>query len=265
MNALVKEPAQMTSLSERQLVLPSSVNSGLPEASFKATRHQQAERSFLWKCAQAIARILTTSLFDLKVYGLENIPAHGGALIVSNHQSYLDPVVLGARLRRPLSYIAKEELFEVTPAFTWMLRSLGAFPVHQGHADVHALKESIERLHEGYLLNIYPEGARTPNGKIGKLEKGIALIDRRAHVPVSPAVIVGAFEAWPIYRKFPKPWPIRVQFGPPMDLADMKSPEILATVDRTLRKMFDDLRARPPTTASGAATTFFGGKGSRHP
>jgi 1-acyl-sn-glycerol-3-phosphate acyltransferase len=254
----------MTILSERQLVSPLSANPGLRGASPTTNHHQQAERLFLWKCAQAIARILTTSLFDLKVYGLENIPAHGGALIVSNHQSYLDPIVLGARLRRPLSYIAKEELFEVTPAFTWMLRSLGAFPVHQGHADVHALKESIERLHEGYLLNIFPEGERTPDGKIGKIEKGIALIDRRAHVPVVPAVIVGAFEAWPINRRFPKPWPIRVQFGAPMDLADMKSPEILVTIDRTLRKMFDELRAGPPLTASGEST-FLGGNGSRHP
>jgi 1-acyl-sn-glycerol-3-phosphate acyltransferase len=236
--------------SERQLALPSSTRRRRRDASFTRTDLQASQRSLLWKYLQVIARVLTTTLFDLKVYGLENIPKHHGALIVSNHQSYLDPVVLGARLRRPLGYIAKEELFEVNPAFTWLLRSLGAFPVRQGRADLHALKESIERLHEGYLLNIYPEGARTPDGKIGKIEKGIALINRRAHVPIIPAVIVGSFEAWPIYRRFPQPRPIRVHFGPPMELTDMTSPEILATIDRTLRKMFDGLSAGPPAPTS---------------
>jgi 1-acyl-sn-glycerol-3-phosphate acyltransferase len=198
-----------------------------------------------WKSCQVIARILTTSLFDLKVHGLENIPKQGGAMIVSNHQSYLDPIVLGTRLCRPLSYMAKEELFEVAPAFTWLLRQLGAFPVHQGkkNGDVHALKESIERLREGSLLNIYPEGSRTYDGKIGKIEKGFALIDRRSHVPVIPAVIVGGFAAWPIHRTFPQPGPIYVQFGPPMQLANLAPREIVMAVDLTLRKMFNELYA----------------------
>jgi 1-acyl-sn-glycerol-3-phosphate acyltransferase len=80
------------------------------------------------------------------------------------------------------------------------------------------------------------------NGEIGRMEKGVALIDRRAHVPVIPAVIVGAFEAWPWNQDFPQTGCVRVRFGPAMNLADMKSEEILATIDRTLRKMFDELR-----------------------
>jgi 1-acyl-sn-glycerol-3-phosphate acyltransferase len=232
----------MAILPENPFVMPASAASRQGEAVAARADVRAAERLLLWKSLQAIARILTTTLFDLKVFGLENIPKRGGALVVSNHQSYLDPVVLGARLQRPLSYFAKEELFAVTPACTWLLRSLGAFPVHQGHADVHALKESIQRLQEGYLLNIYPEGARTPDGKIGKIEKGIALIERRAHVPVIPTVIVGAFEAWPIHRRFPRSWPIYVQFGPPMDLAGMRSDEILAAIERKLIQMLDDLR-----------------------
>lgn len=203
-----------------------------------------SEHMLLWKLLQVVTRILTTSMFELKVFGLENIPSHGGALIVSNHQSYLDPVLLGARLARPLSYIAKEELFSVTPAFTWLLRSLGAFPVHQGHGDLHALKESIQRLHEGHLLNIYPEGQRTLNGEIGKIEKGISLIERRTHVPIIPAAIVGAFEAWPISRSIPRAFPVRVQFGTPMNLAGMSSEEILTTIDHTLHRMFNELRGR---------------------
>jgi 1-acyl-sn-glycerol-3-phosphate acyltransferase len=199
------------------------------------------QRQLVWKSLQSLARILGTVLFDLKVDGLEHIPASGGAIIACNHQSYLDPILMNVRLRRPLSYIAKAELFE-TPFMNWLLREVGAFPVHQGAGDVAAVRQSIQRLREGWLLNIFPEGARTPNGEIGPMERGIALIDRRAHVPVIPAVIVGTFEAWPLFRRFPKTGPVRIRFGPAMNLADMNSQQIVATVDSTLRTMFDQLR-----------------------
>jgi 1-acyl-sn-glycerol-3-phosphate acyltransferase len=235
--------------------LPPSVTAAPPiaiQAHPLQAEIKAAERPLIWKTLQVVARLLTTWLFDLKIYGLEYIPEYGGALIVSNHQSYLDPIVLGTRLRRPLSYVAKEELFHITPSFTWLLRALGAFPVRMGYADVRAVKESIDRLHSGFLLNIYPEGARTPDGKIGKLERGVALIERRARVPIIPAVIVGAFEAWPLFRTLPRPWPVRVQFGPPMEIADLPPAEMVAEIDRTLRRMFDELRTRPIEPSAAA-------------
>jgi 1-acyl-sn-glycerol-3-phosphate acyltransferase len=199
------------------------------------------ERWLVWKTVQTGARVLGTVLFDLKVYGLHHIPRHGGALIASNHQSYLDPILYNTHLRRPLCYLAKAELFEGNGFLAWLLRSVGAFPVRQGCGDVTAVRQSIQRLREGYLLNIYPEGSRTLDGRIGRIEKGIALIDRRAHVPVIPAVIVGAYEAWPWNRSYPKPWPIRIHFGSPMELANLGSDEIVTTVDHTLKSMFDEL------------------------
>src|SRR5438034_10276102 len=130
-------------------------------------------RSLPWRYLQILARVLTTVLFDLRVYGRRNVPLTGGVLIVSNHQSYLDPVLLAVRLKRPLNYIAKSELFENRWA-DFMLRAVNAFPVHQGAGDVHAVKETIHRLEAGHLLNIYPEGSRTPDGEIGELQKGVA-------------------------------------------------------------------------------------------
>src|SRR5580698_9905968 len=70
------------------------------------------ERTLRWKCLQVVVRILATLLFDLKVYGRHNVPARGGALIVSNHQGNLDAVLLAVRLDRPLNFIAKSELFQ---------------------------------------------------------------------------------------------------------------------------------------------------------
>jgi 1-acyl-sn-glycerol-3-phosphate acyltransferase len=199
------------------------------------------ERWLVLKSLQSLARILSTVLFDLKVEGLQHIPARGGAIIACNHQSFLDPILMNVRLRRPLSYIAKAELFE-NAFMNALLRSVGAFPVHQGNGDVGAVRQSIRRLREGWLLNIYPEGARSEDGEIGRMERGIALIDRRAHVPVIPAVIVGTFEAWPLQRRFPRPWPVRIRFGPAMNLADQNAQQIVATVERTLRDMFDEMR-----------------------
>jgi 1-acyl-sn-glycerol-3-phosphate acyltransferase len=206
-------------------------------------KEASTERLLIWKSLQAIARILTTVLFDLKVYGRQNVPRRGGVLIVSNHQGYLDAVVLAVRLDRPLNYLAKSELFE-SRWFSWLLRMLNAFPVRLGHRDVAAVRETIRRLQEGHVLNFYPEGTRTPDGQIKHLEKGVALIVRRAAVPVVPAVIVGSFEAWPAHRKMFRPWPVRVQFGPPMDLAELGEKEIVARIDRTLRAMFQELRER---------------------
>lgn len=197
----------------------------------------------VWKFLQAISRVATTLAFDLKVYGAHRVPQEGGVLLVSNHQSYLDPVLLGVRLHRPLSYMAKSELFKHR-AFAWLIRSLGAFPVKQGAGDVGAMKETIARLQEGRALNIFPEGSRTEDGELMPIEKGIGLVIRKAKVPVVPVVIHGSFRAWPRKHKLPRPYPIRILYGHPLDLASMDREQIMATIDRRFHEMFAELRER---------------------
>lgn len=181
--------------------------------------------------------------FDLKVYGIENLPKRGGILIVSNHQSYLDPVLLAVKLPRPLSFLAKSELF-VNPVLRWLITSLGAFPVRQGEGDIGAVKETIRRLQEGHALNVYPEGTRTQTGEIMAMQAGVGLIARRAGVPVVPAVIDGSYDAWPKMTKIFRPHPVRVMYGPSMDLAGLKAQQIVRRIDTTLRSMFAELRER---------------------
>lgn len=165
-------------------------------------------------------------------------------LIVSNHQSALDPVLLCVQLRRPLHYIAKSELFKNRIA-AWFLRWVNAFPVRQGAGDVGAIRQTILRLKSGHLMNIFPEGARTPDGQIHQLQKGVALIIKRSGVAVIPAVIVGAYEAWPIHRRFPRMWPVRIRFGHPIDLSGMQTDEeITEAIERRLRRMFDLIERR---------------------
>jgi 1-acyl-sn-glycerol-3-phosphate acyltransferase len=195
----------------------------------------------LWKLAQSFCRICTTCFFDLKVFGHRHVPHEGGVLLVANHQSYLDPVLLGARLSRPLNYIAKAELFE-NPRAARLLYWLNGYPVHQGTADLHAVRETIIRLRSGRALVIFPEGSRTPDGKMLPIERGVALVVRRAKVPVVPVVIDGSFEAWPIDQTLFRSGNIRLWFGPPMQLANLSEAEIVGIIGNTLREMLDTLR-----------------------
>ena len=114
-------------------------------------------------------------------------------------------------------------------------------------------KETIRRLQQGHIVNLYPEGKRTPDGRIQPLQRGVALIIKRANVPVIPAAIIGAYEAWPIHGRFPRPAPVRIRLGAPMDLATLQSDDqIIAAIDSELRRMLQQMNRRfaPPATAS---------------
>lgn len=200
----------------------------------------------LYRLGRCLCRPWADLWFDLKAYGVENIPRHGGVLVVSNHQSYLDPVLLTVKVSRPFSYMAKSELFE-NPFFSWLIRSLNAFPVRQGEGDVGAVKETIRRLQEGHALILYPEGTRTLTGEIGPMQPGVGLIVRRAGVPVVPAVIDGSFDAWrPKRDKIFRPHPVRVMYGRPLDVKGLKANQIVQKIDTTLHGLLRDLRRREP-------------------
>lgn len=201
-------------------------------------------RTWVYGMAQGLLRLLAISLFRLRTHGVKNIPRHGGVLIVSNHQSYLDPAVLGVKVKRPMSFMAKSELF-VNKFFRGMIESVNAFPVRQGDGDIGAVRETINRLQEGHVLVMFPEGGRTMNGEIEKMEGGMGLIIRRAGptVRVVPAAIYGAYQAWPRQSKLPHPAPIRVKYGAAMDLSSKRAAEIVKILDAEIHRLFEELRA----------------------
>jgi 1-acyl-sn-glycerol-3-phosphate acyltransferase len=219
---------------------------GGPAAAPAGARPPRAEPidrpNWVWKMCQLLVRVFASVVFDLKVYGVRNIPRSGGVLIVSNHQSLLDPPLLGARLPRPMSYMAKSELFR-NKAFAWLIRSLGAFPVKQGAGDVGAIKETVNRLQEGRVLNIFPEGSRTENGDVLPMQPGVGLVVRRAGVPIVPAAICGSYEAWPKGAKSFRRHPVRIVYGPPIDVTGMKADAVVKLIDRSIRTLFDRLRS----------------------
>jgi len=180
-----------------------------------------------------LCQVFCVTLFRIRVYGTKNVPDSGGAVVASNHQSYLDPVLIGVGLSRPINSMARESLFR-NFLFRWLIRSLYAFPVRRGEMDVGAMKEAIRRVKADGLMLLFPEGTRTWDGNIGEVKRGIGLISRRARAPVVPAVIHGAFEAWPRRRKLFRPHEIKVAFGKPISVSeqDELSEDRLAAVIR---------------------------------
>ncbi len=186
-------------------------------------------------------RIAATVFWDLKVYNADNVPNTGGVLLLSNHLSFLDPACIGVQLRRPASYLAKSELFEV-PVFGSVIPRLNAFPVRQGTGDIGAVRETIKRLKEGRVLTVFPEGARSLTGELQPLQGGFTLIVRKAGVPIVPVAIDGSYQAWPRGAPFPRTHPVRVKFGQPLHVAEMKPAEIVKTVESAITGLIADLR-----------------------
>jgi 1-acyl-sn-glycerol-3-phosphate acyltransferase len=196
---------------------------------------------WIWGPCHSICRITCSVWFDFKAHGIKNVPKKGGALLICNHQSFLDPAFLGVQLPRQISFMAKMELFET---FFWgrLIHNLNTFPVRRGEADVGAIREALRRMHEGHVLAMFPEGTRSRNGELLPIQAGIALMIKRAEAPVIPAVVDGTWRAWPRGKKFPTKAPVRMLYGPPLDVKNMKGPQIVRHVEGTFRSMLTELR-----------------------
>ncbi len=207
------------------------------------SRYARWNSGYAYWPARAVCRIVTSVLFDLKIHGAENVPEFGGALIVTNHNSYLDPPLVGVQILRPMNFMAKSELWR-NRFFGKLITSVNAFPIRQGEGDVSAVRETITRLQEGALLNIFPEGSRSDDGELQKVQSGVALIIRRAGVPVIPCVIEGSFQAWPNSRKVPRRYPIDVMYGPRLDVEGLKSDAVVKVIATAFARMQAELRQR---------------------
>lgn len=169
--------------------------------------------SKLWyKSFWVFFRIFFTVFYRWEVRGQEHIPERGGTVVCCNHISNLDPPLLGSAMRRPIRFMAKEELFRI-PVFSSLIRKFGAFPVQRGSADKRALKKALSILKQGEVLGVFPEGTRSKTGKLGEAHTGASFIALKGEAEVVPAAIVGP------YRLFRK---VTVIFGPPLDLSEYR-------------------------------------------
>ena len=163
--------------------------------------------------------------FSYRKEGECRVPKTGPLLVLANHQSYLDPVVVGLTFPRTLIYLARKSLFR-NRYFTWLIRSLNAVPIDQEGVGKEGLRTIIEQLQRGRAVLVFPEGERTLTGRMNPLKPGIHLIIKRTGATILPVGIAGAYEAWPRHRPFPSLaplfWPsgkgtIAVSVGRPLD------------------------------------------------
>lgn len=150
-------------------------------------------------------------LFPVRATGTRCVPRTGPLLIVANHQSFLDPVVLGLCTPRQPRYIARSTLFRFPP-FRWLILSLGAIPIRQEGSAAEGLKAGVNHLRSGGALAVWPEGSRSPDGKLGPLQPGVMLLLKRAPVPVVVVGISGAHESLPLGGAWVHPTPICLHF-----------------------------------------------------
>lgn len=205
--------------------------------------------------ASGILRVLLTR----EVSGLEHVPRQGGVIVAANHGSFWDPPVLGVCLPLELRYMARASLFRV-PLFGALIRSLGAFAVRKGTADMTGLRSAEQALSQGDALLVFPEGGRMKDGRLHPPLPGLGLIAARTRVPIVPVYVSGTNH---IRRCMVRREQVRVTIGKPLPADLWVSPGSTSTLagralyqaisERVMQEIALLRQQQEATTRSGVA------------
>jgi len=191
--------------------------------------------------------------YGVRHSGMENIPAEGGVLVVSNHQSYFDPPLVGMGSPRRMNYLARKTLFRFA-SFRWLINSLDAIPIDREGLGLSGMKEALRRLKWGELVLVFPEGTRSRDGEIAEFLPGFTALAVRSGAAILPVAIEGAYDAWPRGRKLPRPGKIRVHYGRPIrpeEIDDRDERELVREVEQRVRECHARLRRLLGTVRRG--------------
>lgn len=190
-------------------------------------------------------RPLLKIFFRIDLQGIEHVPATGGAILASNHLSVSDSVFLPAVLERPVVFLAKDEYFNgkgLKGRFTaWFFRNINQLPMDRsgGAKSAQSLASANRALHEGQLLGIYPEGTRSPDGRLYRAKLGVAKLALETGVPVIPVAMLDTHKVQPIGRRIPRPGRIGIRIGAPLDFSELNGQ---AKDSQVLRQVADEIR-----------------------
>ena len=189
---------------------------------------------------------MARGLFRFTVEGWDQLPRTGAAVLVANHESWLDPIILPLALPRKPAFLAMEELWRM-PVLGLVMRLYGplAIPLNRGAVDATALKRSLRALQGGALLIVFPEGGISPDGRLRPFHHGAAMLAARARVPLIPIGIHGTADALPLGRIMPRHRPITVRIGTPLAPPGQER-EDLARTSEAAAAQVEELRGRTP-------------------
>lgn len=173
----------------------------------------------LYRVLHAVLPPMINAVWRPWAEGLGHVPQSGPAILASNHLSFLDSVFLPAALDRPVFFLGKSEYFTGWQRF--FFEGVGVVPVHRqgGDAGEASLSKGAELLSGGHLLGIYPEGTRSPDGRLYRGKTGPVRLALRTGAPVLPVAMIGTDRVLPIGAKVPRVRPVGIRIGAPLDFA----------------------------------------------
>ncbi|GAB3604419.1 lysophospholipid acyltransferase family protein [Microbacterium aureliae] len=216
---------------------------------------------FYWLMKYVVIGPIVKAIFRPWIVGRRNVPATGGAILASNHLSFIDSVILPLMIDRPVAFLAKSDYFTGKGLKGWATRiffkATGQLPIDRsgGKASEASLNTGLQVLGGGELLGIYPEGTRSPDGKLYRGRTGIARMALEAGVPVVPVVMVDTDTMMPIGQRIPRVVRVGVVIGEPLDFsrfAGMESDryilrsitdEIMVALQRLGEQEYEDVYA----------------------
>lgn len=180
---------------------------------------------FYWFMKNLVAGPILKTVFRPWVTGAENIPKTGGVILASNHLSFIDSVFLPLLIDRRITFLAKSDYFTSRGPKGWFIKNFlkgtGMLPIDRsgGKASEASLNTGLRVLAQGEVLGIYPEGTRSPDGKMYRGRTGVARMVLEGHVPVVPVAMIDTEKVMPIGQKLPKVRRIGVIIGEPIDFS----------------------------------------------
>jgi 1-acyl-sn-glycerol-3-phosphate acyltransferase len=216
---------------------------------------------FYWLMKYIVIGPLLKAIFRPWIVGRKNVPIEGAAILASNHLSFIDSVFLPLMIDRPMSFLAKSDYFTGKGLKGWatrmFMKGTGQIPIDRtgGKASEASLNTGLQVLGRGDLLGIYPEGTRSPDGRLYRGRTGLARMALEAHVPVIPVVMVDTDTVMPIGRRLPHIGRVGMVLGEPLDFsrfAGMEgdryilrsvTDEIMVALQRLGEQTYDDVYA----------------------
>ena len=202
---------------------------------------------FYWWLKHGLLGPLMSSVFRPTIEGTEHIPRTGPVIVVCNHLSFVDSVFLPLAIPRRMSYLAKSDYFTGKglrgAIVRWFFTAAGQLPIDRagGKASEASLNTGLQVLAEGRVLGLYPEGTRSPDGRLYRGRTGVARMVLEAHVPVVPVAVVGTDKVMPLGAKLPKVRKVSVRIGQALDFSRFEGME----GDRfVLRSITDEIMYR---------------------